>query len=180
MTKTVLAISVLCITLVSGCSVPMTGREDPTEAVPSPTLQPTRTPTPLREPATPSAVPEPSPTNAEEAREVDEEPVRDKTTTPVEAEEEKQPALFFFYADWCSACAIMRPVIEKLEQEYSDRIRFVMVDVDLPESRELTAMAGVRAIPLTVLVTASGESGQRWIGPRPESDLRAVFDEVLD
>ena len=98
---------------------------------------------------------------------------------PEAAVQEKKPGLFFFYAEWCSACSEMRPVIEKLEKEYSDRIRFVMVDVDDPEARELVAIAGVRAIPLTIFVTSPDGQAQQWVGARPESDLREAFDQAL-
>lgn len=74
----------------------------------------------------------------------------------------------------------MRPVIEKLEKENSDRIRFNMINVDDPKYRELVTMAGVRAIPLTVFVTSPDGPGQRWIGPQPESVLQAVFEEALE
>ena len=181
MTKNVLAVLTLFLILVTGCSVPMTKPADVVEALPSPTPQLTRTPTPISEKVTPSVVPAPSPTFTPVASQEGEAPAPTEVVVTTELEkEEKKPALFFFYADWCAACDQMRPVIEELEPEYSDRIRFNMVDVDDRQNRELVMMAGVRAIPLTVFVTAPDGPGQRWIGPRVESVLRAAFDEVLE
>lgn len=48
-----------------------------------------------------------------------------------------QPTLIEFYADWCSSCQSMAADNLSLEQEYSDRLNFVMLNVDnnkwLPE-----------------------------------------------
>ncbi len=74
----------------------------------------------------------------------------------------------------------MRPVIEKLKVDYSERVRFFMINVDDPESRELVVMVGVRAIPLTIFVASADQQAQRWVGPRPESVLRAALDEALE
>ena len=181
MTKNVLVVLTLFLILVMGCSVPVTKPADVVEALPSPTPQLTRTPTPLSEKVSPSVVPAPSPTFTPVVSQEGEAPAPTEAAVTAEPEKEKKkPALFFFYADWCAACNQMRPVIEKLELEYSNRIRFNMVDIDDRQNRELVMVAGVRAIPLTVFVTSPDEPEQRWIGPRPESVLRTAFDEVLE
>jgi thiol-disulfide isomerase/thioredoxin len=159
--------------LAAGCSFSATEPANVVEAIATPTAPPDEAPNIVEEQVvTPD--PTPSPTFTPVALK------EESPTVSAESEEEpKKPALFFFYADWCSACSEMRPVIEKLKAAYSDRIRFVMVNVDDPEARELVIMVGVRAIPLTIFVTSPDTEAQRWIGPRPESVLRAVFDEAL-
>jgi thioredoxin 1 len=36
----------------------------------------------------------------------------------------------YFYADWCGPCKQIKPKIEQLSQNYSDRIEIVKINVD--------------------------------------------------
>lgn len=179
-----IAIPVILVTLLllaTGCSFSIV-QPVGVAAVASPTVPAREDVGPAPE-KTSTAAPTPSPTFTPVALE-NEPTVTPTGATATEgttaAEEKRKPALFFFYANWCSACLQMLPVVEKLKLEYSDRIRFIMVDVDEPESRELVAMVGVRAIPLTIFLTSPDEEAQRWVGPRPEDVVRAAFDKALE
>ena len=176
MRRSVFVAFMLTIILVSGCSSSNSQPASTEEPVPSATVEPAEAvSTPVSERVTATFTPVSAPKSDQAPNAV----ATPLTAAAAQGTEQKKPALFFFYADWCSACSQMRPVIEKLEPEYSDRIRFVKVDVDDPEARELVVMAGVRAIPLTLFVTSPDGQGQRWIGPQPESALRAAFDDFL-
>lgn len=171
----------MLLLLATGCSFSITQPVNVAEVVVSPTVQLTEDVTVATE-EIPTATPAPSPTFTSVVPKSEPTATSTIATATEEApvtEEKKKPALFFFYADWCSACSQMRPVIEKLKPEYSDRIRFIMVNVDDPESRELVVMVGVRAIPLTIFLTSPDQEAQRWVGPRPEAVLRAAFDEAF-
>lgn len=171
---------IILLFLTAGCTLSITPPGDMVEAMGSPTAQATASMTAAAEPS-PTLMPAGSPTRTPVAlkHESAVAPTPDGTDEATVAETKKKPALFFFYADWCSACSQMRPVIEKLKADYSERIRFFMINVDDPESRELVVMVGVRAIPLTIFVTSPDQQAQRWVGPRPESVLRAALDEAL-
>lgn len=172
---------IVLLFLVAGCTLSVTPPGDMVQAIGSPTSRATISVTPTTEPlSTPAADHSPTGTAVSLGREYTVSPTvvgTDEATA--DESNKKKPAVFFFYADWCSACSQMRPVIEKLKLDYSERIRFFMVNVDDPESRELVVMVGVRAIPLTIFVTSPDRQAQRWVGPRPESVLRAAFDEAL-
>src|SRR3712207_4229768 len=59
-------------------------------------------------------------------------------STPIDvALTNSKPSLIEFYADWCTVCQKMAPDIAQLEQQYADKLNFVMLNVDntkwLPE-----------------------------------------------
>ena len=176
MKRSIIMSLVLVLILISGCSSLTSQPASPSAAVPTATTEAQETvATPVSERIAATFTPV--------TARADRAPATPESSSPASAGEQatlqKKPALFFFYADWCSACSQMRPVIDKLEPEYSDRIRFIKVNVDDPQAQELVAMAGVRAIPLTLFVTSPDGQGQRWMGAQSESVLRAAFDGFL-
>ena len=176
MKRSIFIAFVLLLILISGCSSSTAQPTGTVEAVPSATVGPAgAASTPVSERVVATFTPVSAPKSDASAKPT----VTSSAVTAEPGTEQKKPALFFFYADWCSACSQMRPVVDKLEPEYSDRIRFIKVNVDDPQARELVVMAGVRAIPLTLFVTSPDGQGQRWIGPQPETVLRAAFDNFL-
>ena len=54
-----------------------------------------------------------------------------------------------FWADWCGPCKIMAPVLEQLEQEFGDRVKFVKFDVE--QSETIPQRYKVMSIPSLVL-----------------------------
>ena len=58
-------------------------------------------------------------------------------------------AVIDLYADWCSPCKLLAPVMEELEREYPD-VKFCKINVD--REPELTAMFKTESIPYIALV----------------------------
>ena len=48
-----------------------------------------------------------------------------------------------FFAQWCGPCQMLKPIIEKLAQEYD----FVLAKVDIDQSPELAHTYGVEGVP---------------------------------
>lgn len=93
-------------------------------------------------------------------------------STPLEvALTNSKPSLMEFYADWCTVCQKMAPDIAQLEQQYADKVNFVMLNVDntkwLPEMLKYR----VDGIPHFVYLNKNGEAVAQAIGDQPRTIL---------
>lgn len=86
------------------------------------------------------------------------------------------PVLLQFWAPWCGPCQSLKPVLEKLEQEYAGRFRLAKVNSD--ENPELAAHFQVRSIPF-VAAFVDGRPVDHFMGLLPEGELRAFIDRLL-
>jgi len=93
----------------------------------------------------------------------------------VKASSEK-PVLVDLWAEWCSPCLVIAPVLKKLVDEYDGSIRLAKVEVDEGENMKLAGHYKVRGFP-TVLLIVEGEEVARFSGAKPLSFLRNFIDD---
>ena len=80
-----------------------------------------------------------------------------------------------FYADWCMPCRLLQPVLEKLEEEFSD-VEFAKLNTD--ENPQIAMDFAIFSIP-TVLMFYKGEVVGSFIGAMPESVVRKEIEKAL-
>lgn len=88
---------------------------------------------------------------------------------------ETVPVLVDFWAPWCEPCKVLKPILEKLAEEYAGR--FLLAKVNADESPELAQHFGVRSIP-SVKVLFQGQLVDEFNGAMAESQLREFIDRV--
>ncbi len=82
-----------------------------------------------------------------------------------------------FSASWCSPCKTLKPVMDKLSDEYKDRANFYITDIE--ESGINTgSAAGIRGVP-TVIIYKKGVEIDRKVGGVPESHMKEFLDKNI-
>lgn len=79
------------------------------------------------------------------------------------------PVLIDFWADWCAPCRQLKPILEKLADEYAGG--FVLAKVNSDEEMQLAGLFGVRSLP-TVILLKGGRPVDGFMGALPESQVR--------
>ncbi len=87
-----------------------------------------------------------------------------------------QPAVVDFSASWCGPCKALSPVIERLANDYANRVTVAKVDID--DNPALAARYGVRSVP-TVMLFAEGGVKRVYVGARAAQEYRVGIDELL-
>ncbi|MBE9197658.1 MULTISPECIES: thioredoxin family protein [unclassified Nodularia (in: cyanobacteria)] len=104
----------------------------------------------------------------------------DQTSTPLEvAISNGKPSIVEFYANWCTVCQKMAPDMAELEQEYADKVNFVMLNVD--NSKWLPEMLKYRVdgIPHFVFLAKDGETIAQTIGDQPHTVMASNLDALV-
>ncbi|MCP3030511.1 thioredoxin [Halobacillus sp. A1] len=77
-----------------------------------------------------------------------------------------------FWAPWCGPCKMIAPVLEELDEEMSDQVKIVKLDVD--ENQETASKFGVMSIP-TLLLFKDGKVVDQVIGFQPKEALAELI-----
>ncbi len=86
------------------------------------------------------------------------------------------PVLVDLWAEWCSPCLVIAPLLKKLVEEYDGRIKLAKVEVDEGENMKLAGRYQVRGFP-TILLIVDAEEVARFSGAKPLSFLREFVDD---
>jgi thioredoxin 1 len=86
------------------------------------------------------------------------------------------PCLIDFYADWCSPCKMVAPILEELATEYSGKINIYKVDTE--EQQELASVFGIRSIPSLLFCPADG-APQMAMGALPKDTFKKAIEDIL-
>ena len=87
-----------------------------------------------------------------------------------------QPVLVDFGASWCQPCQNMAPIMDKLAQQYSGKIKVYKVDTD--QNPGLKDKYQINALP-TFMVFRGGRSVTLNTGQMPQEMLANVIDKQL-
>ncbi|WP_421658312.1 tetratricopeptide repeat protein [Leptothermofonsia sp. ETS-13] len=85
----------------------------------------------------------------------------------------EKPVLVDFFATWCGPCQMLKPMLEKLVQEYD----FVLAKVDIDQNPELANNYRVEGVP-DVRVVVDGQVSEGFVGVLSEPQLRQFLAQL--
>ena len=86
------------------------------------------------------------------------------------------PAIVDFYADWCSPCKMIAPILEELQANYGTKLNIYKVNTE--DERELAGMFGIQSIPSLLFIPLEGQP-QMAQGALPKDTFVSAIEDVL-
>jgi putative thioredoxin len=88
----------------------------------------------------------------------------------------KVPVLVDFYADWCTPCRILSPILEKIAREYNGK--FILAKVNVDDAQITAEEFGIMSVP-TVVLFKNGEPVDYFVGALPETQIKDWLNRRL-
>ena len=88
----------------------------------------------------------------------------------------KKPVLVDFWMQSCAPCFLISPILEKLAQEFEEKIVFAKANLD--DIPLIAQKYGINAAP-TVILFKEGKPVSGFIGLKPEEKIRPWLEENL-
>jgi len=86
-------------------------------------------------------------------------------------------SILLYSASWCSPCKVLKPIMEKLSDEFKDKANFYYADIDEKAINSASA-AAVRGVP-TIVVYKKGVEVARKVGGLPEQQMRDFLKNLF-
>lgn len=87
-----------------------------------------------------------------------------------------KPVLVDFFAEWCSPCSVLGPILEKLSQELEGK--FILAKANLDKIPLTAQKFGIDRIP-TVMIFKDGKPISGFIGLHPELVIKEWLENSL-
>jgi len=80
------------------------------------------------------------------------------------------------WADWCTPCHMIAPIVEELAKDYAGKVVFGKLNVD--ENKMVAAKHGIMAIP-TLLFFKNGKLVDQVLGAVPRQHLEEKIKKII-
>jgi len=83
-----------------------------------------------------------------------------------------------FWAEWCTPCKMLTPIIDSLSEKFKDKKKVKIGKIDIDENQETAIKYNVMSIP-TLLFIKKGKIADSFIGLRSEKDIEEKLASLL-
>jgi len=90
-----------------------------------------------------------------------------------------KPILVDLWADWCSPCLVIAPILEKAIKEFDNQICLAKIEVDDGDNMKIAGHYKVRGFP-TIILFQYGNEIARFSGAKPLQFVRQFIEEHAD
>jgi thioredoxin 1 len=81
-----------------------------------------------------------------------------------------------FWAEWCGPCRALAPILQQLQEEHADRIRFVKINAD----ENMDSAVAYKALALPVMkVFQDGKVVKTIVGAKPKPAMELELAPFL-
>ncbi len=87
-----------------------------------------------------------------------------------------KPVLVDFWAEWCTPCKMVAPILEEIAGEHGDKITIGKLNID--ENPRTPGSFDVMSIP-TMIVFQNGAPVKRIVGARPKAAIEQELAEFI-
>ncbi|MDH5393930.1 MAG: thioredoxin family protein [Gammaproteobacteria bacterium] len=91
----------------------------------------------------------------------------------------ERPVLLDCWAEWCSPCLMLAPVLKQLVEQYDGKIMLAKIEVDEGENMKVAGHNKVRGFP-TVIFYQNGEEKARFSGAKPKPFIQQMIEENFE
>lgn len=87
-----------------------------------------------------------------------------------------KPTLVDYWADWCSPCKQLAPILDEIAAEHSDKIKFCKIDTNA--NPNVATAQGVMSLP-TLQLFVNGQVVNQLTGGKTKAAILKALDEYL-
>ena len=91
--------------------------------------------------------------------------------------QKEEVSVIQFSAAWCGPCKVLKPVMDKLSNEFKDKANFYYADIE-DGGINTGSAAGIRGVP-TVIIYKKGVEVDRKVGGVPESNMKEFLNKNI-
>lgn len=102
--------------------------------------------------------------------------VKEINTNTFKEEVSKEITIVDFFANWCGPCRKLSPILEEIEAELGDKVKFTKINTD--ENIDAAREYQVSGLP-TLLLFKDGQVVERMVGLMPKSSIITNIERHL-